>query len=127
MPCIHNRLDDNELKMFESILLEKRNRILEQILQFRQELADYAQMLVMDSTFSMHMGDAATVTIEKDYIHRVLQQFEKDLLNIDSALKRIKDKSYGVCRITGKPINKERLAAIPETDVSIEALAARQS
>jgi len=116
-PC----MNDYELKTFESLLLEKRSRLREHMAFLKRELVDFSLSLTNTSSYSVHMADAASATTEKEYIHRVLQQCDKDLQRIDFALTRIKDKTYGVCIVTGKPINRERLEAIPETDISVEA------
>ena len=114
----NRRMNDKELEKYQALLCNKRKRIGEQVAVLIQELADYSQPQSADSAFSLHMGDAASLTVGQEHIRIMLQQYYNVLQNIEAALNRIKDKTYGFCRITGKRIEKERLNAIPETDIA---------
>ncbi len=73
------------------------------------------------SWFSEHMADAATDSYDRDCALALLSSTQNALYEIEQALKRIKDGSFGICEITGKPIELERLRAIPWTRFSVEA------
>jgi hypothetical protein len=67
------------------------------------------------------MADAATDSFDRDLVLGLVSFEQEGLYEIDAALKRIEDGTYGVCELTSKPIPWERLAAIPWTRFSIEA------
>ncbi|MEM7791178.1 MAG: TraR/DksA C4-type zinc finger protein [Verrucomicrobiota bacterium] len=72
------------------------------------------------SGFGNHQADAATDTFDRDFALSLVSN-EQDALNeIEEAINRIKNGTYGVCEVTGKPINKERLIAVPFARFSVE-------
>ncbi len=73
------------------------------------------------SSYGQHMADAGTDTFDRDFALSLVSSEQEALTEIDSAIKRIHDGSYGVCEITQKPIAKERLLAVPFTRYSAEA------
>jgi RNA polymerase-binding transcription factor DksA len=73
------------------------------------------------SSYGQHMADAGTDTFDRDFALSLVSSEQEALTEIDAAIKRIHDGSYGVCEITGKPIAKERLLAVPFTRYSAEA------
>ena len=74
-------------------------------------------------TFSEHMADAATDSYDRDCALAMLSSTQTVLYEIEQALNRIMTGTYGVCEATGKPIETERLAAIPWARFSAEAQA----
>ena len=74
------------------------------------------------SSYGQHMADAGTDTFDRDFALSMVSSEQEALSEIDAALKRIHDGTYGICEITGKPIPKERLLAVPFTRYSAEAL-----
>jgi RNA polymerase-binding transcription factor DksA len=68
--------------------------------------------------FSTHLGDAATDTFDRDLTLGLVSFEQEKLYEIEPALKRIDDGSYGICELTGQPIPKTRLNAIPWTRFS---------
>lgn len=75
------------------------------------------------SWFSEHMADAATDSYDRDCALALLSSTQNALYEIDQALKRIKDGTYGICELTLEPIEAERLKAIPWTRYCIAAQA----
>ena len=73
------------------------------------------------SSYGQHMADAGTDTFDRDFALSLVSSEQEALTEIDSAIKRIHDGSYGICEITQKPIAKERLLAVPFTRYSAEA------
>src|SRR2546421_5056910 len=71
--------------------------------------------------FSLHMADAGTDEFDRDFALSMMSSDQNAAFEIDAALARIRDGSYGLCEITGQPIEAERLAAIPWTRFSAEA------
>src|SRR5437868_11690567 len=72
-------------------------------------------------TYSMHMGDAGTDEFDRDFALSMMSSEQDALYEIDQALNRIQNGSYGICELTGKRIERERLEAIPWTRFSAEA------
>jgi DnaK suppressor protein len=71
--------------------------------------------------FSTHMADAGTDTFDRDFALGMLSSEQDALYEIDEALDRIRDGTYGKCELTGKPIESARLDAIPWTRFSAAA------
>jgi RNA polymerase-binding transcription factor DksA len=67
------------------------------------------------------MADAGTDTFDRDFALSLVSSEQEALSEVEAAIKRIKDGSYGTCEITQKPIAKERLLAVPFTRYSAEA------
>jgi RNA polymerase-binding transcription factor DksA len=72
-------------------------------------------------SFSSHMADAGTDTFDRDFALGMLSSEQDALYEIDEALNRIRDGTYGKCELTGKPIEAARLEAIPWTRFSAAA------
>ena len=62
-----------------------------------------------------------SATLEKESINQLAARQRKFIDNLESALVRIENKTYGICRVTGKLIDKARLRAVPHATLSIEA------
>lgn len=73
------------------------------------------------SAYGQHMADAGTDTFDRDFALSLVSSEQEALAEIDAAIKRINDGTYGVCEITQKPIAKDRLLAVPFTRYSAEA------
>ena len=72
------------------------------------------------SAYSQHMADAGTENFDRDFALSLVSNEQEALLEIESAIDRIFDGTYGVCEITGKAIKRERLEAVPFTRFSVE-------
>lgn len=96
-------------------LTELRAHILRRQGGLAQEAAD------QQPAFSTHMADAGTDTYDRDFALGMLSSEQDALYEIDEALNRIRDGSYGKCEVTGKPIEATRLEAIPWTRFSAAA------
>jgi len=73
------------------------------------------------SSYGQHMADAGTDTFDRDFALSLVSSEQEALTEIDAAIKRVHDGTYGICEVTGKPIAKERLLAVPFTRYSAEA------
>jgi len=71
--------------------------------------------------FSLHMADAGTDEFDRDFALSMMSSDQNAAYEIDAALARIRDGSYGICELSGQPIEEERLAAIPWTRFSADA------
>src|SRR4051812_3233835 len=79
------------------------------------------EALEQQPAFSSHMADAGTDTFDRDFALGMLSSEQDGLYEIDEALNRIRDGTYGKCELTGKPIEAARLEAIPWTRFSAAA------
>ena len=96
-------------------------KLREKVLEDAHELSSGASEMTL--AFSMHPADAASDSFDRDLALSLLS-FEQDALGeIDDALRRIREGSYGVCELTGKPIPLQRLEAIPWARYTAEAQA----
>lgn len=106
-----------EWKKFQERLLELRDQLLKQ----RDGLAkDSAQEM---ASYSLHMADSGTDNFDRDFALSLLSSDQDAIYEIEEALLRMERKSYGVCELTGKPIPKTRLEAIPWTRFTVQAQA----
>jgi RNA polymerase-binding transcription factor DksA len=98
-------------------LLELRERLLNQMSGLAKESAE--QM----AGYSLHMADSGTDNFDRDFALSLLSSDQDAIYEIEEALKRIEKHTYGMCELTGKPIPKARLDAIPWTRFTVEAQA----
>ncbi|MDX1548467.1 MAG: TraR/DksA C4-type zinc finger protein [Rhodothermales bacterium] len=120
-PAATTPFSDEELDHFKQLLLQKRAAAVEDIDRMRAQLEDAREQAENDSAYSFHMADAGTDAMEREKLYLMMARQQKYVGYLDRALERIKNRTYGVCKVTGKPISKERLEAVPHTEISIEA------
>ncbi len=111
---------DAELGEFRAIIDAKRAAAQADIDALRAQIRD-SQQADSDSTYSVHMADAGTDAAGRENLYQTMARLQTFVGHLDRALARIEHKTYGVCRVTGQPIAKERLRAVPHTETSIEA------
>ena len=87
--------------------------------EFRAIILDKLEKAKRD--YEMLTGGVTTTTLSKEESGRLAQRQMKFIQNLQAALVRIENKTYGICRETGKLIPKERLRAVPHATLSIEA------
>ena len=109
-----NRYSDEELQEFKQLILAK----IEQAQENYQRLKDTIMVDESNPTFKM-MEEGAS-TLQKEESSRHVQRQLDFIRKLQAALVRIENKTYGVCRITGQLIPKERLRAVPHATLSIE-------
>jgi DnaK suppressor protein len=103
----------------------------EKLLQLRDAMVDSMAGVAQDtlrsraegseaSAFGMHQADAGSDAYDRDFALSLLSQEQDALYEIDQALKRIELGSYGICEMSGKPIPRARLEAIPFARFTVE-------
>lgn len=117
---------DAELDHFRGLILAKREKATEDVERMRSQLADAREQAENDTAYSFHMADAGTDAMEREKLYLMIAREQKYVGYLDRALERIENRSYGVCKVSGKPIAKERLEAVPHTEISIEAKLAQK-
>lgn len=110
-------------RRFLRLLVDLRNHVLESLGQHAEEtLKRSAKDDAGDlSSYGQHMADAGTDTFDRDFALSLVSSEQEALSEIEAAIKRIQNGTYGVCELTGKPINRDRLSAVPFTRYSAEA------
>ncbi|HEY1011476.1 MAG TPA: TraR/DksA C4-type zinc finger protein, partial [Herpetosiphonaceae bacterium] len=98
--------------------------------QFETEIERLEQSvseLTTDSEFgvSNHLADEATDIYEREKDLALIEDRRALIAEVDAALERVADGTYGICAATGKPIPEERLEALPYAALSVEAQAAQ--
>ncbi|MCC7332401.1 MAG: TraR/DksA family transcriptional regulator [Flavobacteriales bacterium] len=116
-----NRYSDKELAVFKELIENKIAAATVDLEELKASLShkDYNGTDDTSHTFDM-MEDGAGALTREEIAQLALRQ-EKFIKNLENALIRIENKTYGVCRVTGKLIQKERLMAVPHATLSIEA------
>jgi DnaK suppressor protein len=117
---IRTYLNDEELEHFRQLLLKRREEVLRDLDILRSSLSEESVEDSINSNYSMHMADHGTETMDREQRFMFIARDEKYLHYIDQALDRIRNKTYGICTKSGKPIPKKRLEAVPHTSVRIE-------
>ena len=112
---------DEELEHFKELLLQRRREAKEEIEQMREQINEAKEQADDNSAYGVHMADAGTDAMEREKLHLMISRQQKYIGYLDRALERIENETYGICRVTGEPIAKERLEAVPHTEISIEA------
>ena len=112
---------DEELEEFREIIRQKREAATEDIERMRAQLEDAREQSENDSAYSFHMADAGTDAMEREKLYLMIARLKDYVKKLDFADERIEKKTYGICRVTGNAISKERLRAVPHTQISIEA------
>ena len=110
----------------ETSLCHRLRKQRARLLRLREDLTEEIQQLRIEAcedtpNYSVHMADAATDSFDRDLVLGLVSFEQEGLYEIDAALKRIEDGTYGICELTGKRIPWKRLEAIPWTRFSIEA------
>jgi len=98
------------------------------LLELREQLLHQMNGLAKDSAqempgYTLHMAHSGTDHFDRDFAVSLLSSDQDAVYEIEEALKRIEKKTYGVCELTGKPIPRARLEAIPWTRFTVNAQA----
>jgi RNA polymerase-binding protein DksA len=118
---------DDELEHFQDLILERRRRARDDIERMREQIDEAKEHAGEDSAYSFHMADAGTDAMEREKLYLMIARQQKYIRYLDRALERIENKTYGICKVTGEPIARERLEAVPHTEISIQAKQAQKS
>lgn len=115
------RYSDAELEEFRSIIMEKLDKAKRDYDLLREGISNSEGNDVSDTSPTFKVMEEGASTLSKEEVGRLAQRQMKFIQNLQAALIRIENKTYGVCRETGKLISKERLRAVPHATLSIEA------
>ncbi len=120
---VKTRYTDAELEEFRQIIMEKLEKAQKDYEQLRNGLNNSDGNDVTDTSPTFKVMEEGASTLGKEEAGQLAQRQMKFIQHLQAALIRIENKTYGVCRETGKLIPKERLRAVPHATLSIEAKA----
>ncbi len=115
------RYSDSELQEFKELILEKLNIAKEELQALTTSLSSPNANGTEDTSGAYKTLEDGSATLEKEQINQLAARQKKFMDNLEAALVRIENKTYGICRETGKLIPKERLRAVPHATLSMEA------
>lgn len=115
------RYNDNELEEFKAIINEKLEKAKDEYENLRNAFTNNDSNDVTDTSPTFKVLEEGASTMSKEEAGRLAQRQLKFIQNLQAALIRIENKTYGICRETGKLIPRERLLAVPHATLSIEA------
>lgn len=103
-------------------------KFYQRLLELRDQLTRQMDGLAKESAqemagYSLHMADSGTDNFDRDFALSLLSSDQDAIYEIEEALKRIEKNTYGICELTGKPIPRKRLEAIPWTRFTVGAQA----
>jgi RNA polymerase-binding transcription factor DksA len=110
-----------DLKRFKTLILEKRNEMLEELDNLKESMMDVTtgEYVAESSTYSLHM-EQGTDAMEREKTFLFASRGSKFVSQLDDALMRIDSGTYGVCRVCSLLIPKERLEAVPTAQTCAE-------
>ncbi|MBW8049343.1 MAG: TraR/DksA family transcriptional regulator [Cytophagales bacterium] len=115
------RYSEEELKEFEQIILDKIDAARKELNALKEELSKKNDRGTDATASAVKVLEDGADSLEKEKLGQLAARQQKFLQQLENALVRIKNGTYGVCIETGKLIPKERLRAVPHTQHTIEA------
>lgn len=115
------RYSDDELQEFKEIILQKLEKAFQDYDLLRKTITHSESNDTEDTSPTFKVLEEGAATLSKEEAGRLAQRQLKFIQHLKAALVRIENKTYGICRETGKLISKERLRAVPHATLSIEA------
>jgi RNA polymerase-binding transcription factor DksA len=115
------RYSDKELEEFREIILKKIEDAKKELNNLTQQITNANDHGTDDTAGSFKMLEDGSESLAKEEAGQLATRQKKFIEQLENALVRIENKTYGICQVTGKLIPKERLRAVPHTTKSIEA------
>ena len=116
-----NRYPDKDLEKFRVLIEEKINKAQHDLELIRSAYMNDGNNGTDDTSPTFKAFEEGSETMSKEANTQLAIRQEKFIRDLKNALIRIENKTYGVCRVTGKLINAERLQLVPHATLSIEA------
>lgn len=115
------RYSDEELEEFRAIILKKLEQARQLYQELRESLSNDFGNDTSDTSPTFKILEEGANTLEQEATARLCERQRQFIDHLQAALVRIDNKTYGICRETGKLIPKERLRAVPHATLSLEA------
>ena len=124
---IKTRFSDKELQEFKDLINKKLSEAQEHYNLLVGSLSHSDDHGTDDTGRTFNMMEDGSETLSREELAQLAARQKKFIINLSNALRRIENKTYGICRVTGKLINKQRLKLVPHATMSIEAKNAKNS
>lgn len=121
MNKVKNKYSDKELQEFKKIILIKIEKAEKDLLLLNEVLKNDKNNGTDDTSPTFKAFEEGSETMSKEQNAIMAARQERFIRDLKNALLRIQNKTYGICRKTGKLISKDRLIAVPHATLSIEA------
>jgi len=118
---VSKRYSDTELERFKKIILKKINSAEEDLRLLKDSYSNASSNGTDDTYSTFKSFEEGSETLSKESNTMLAARQEKFIRDLRNALIRIENKTYGICRETGKLISKKRLVLVPHATLSIEA------
>lgn len=115
------RYSDEELQEFKAIIEEKLDKAMREFENLRAVVMNNDGNGVQDTSPTFKILEEGAGTRDKEEAARMAERQRKFIQHLQAALVRIENKTYGVCRVTGQLIPKDRLRAVPHATTTVEA------
>ncbi|MDR3134055.1 MAG: TraR/DksA C4-type zinc finger protein [Prevotellaceae bacterium] len=115
------RYSDRELQMFKKLILEKLEKSKRDFEQLVSSVNNTGGNDTEDTAPTFNVLEEGASALSKEEAGQLALRQQKFIRSLEAALIRIENKTYGICRETGKLIPKERLLSVPHATLSIEA------
>lgn len=119
---MRKKLAKKELKQFQKIILNKKEEIIEGIKHISEDTLKKSQKDAAGdiSGYTYHMADVATDTYDREFSLGLASNDRKALYELDDALKKIEDGTFGICEGCKSLISRTRLKAIPQARLCLK-------
>ena len=121
------RYSDEELQEFKELILEKLDKERKDYDVLKGVISGSDGNDIADTCPTFKVLEEGASVLSKEEAGRLAQRQAKFIAHLEAALIRIENKTYGICRVTGKLISKERLRAVPNATLSIEATEGKEN
>lgn len=118
---VKNKYSDKELNQFKALIEEKIEKAKKDLKLLKSTYMNDGNNGTDDTSPTFKAFEEGSETMSKEANTQLALRQEKFIRDLKSALIRIENKTYGICRVTGKLIKKERLTLVPHATLSIEA------
>lgn len=115
------RYSEAELAEFKTLIQEKVAQATKQLDMYKSAYMNDSDNGTNDTSPTFKAFDEGSETMSKESNTQLALRQERFIRDLNNALIRIENKTYGICRVTGKLIKKERLKLVPHATLSIEA------
>ena len=116
-----NRYTDKELERFKKLIVKKIDQAKQDLDLLKSAYMNNSDNGTDDTSPTFKAFEEGSETMSKEANTQLALRQEKFIRDLKNALIRIENKTYGVCRVTGKLIKKKRLMVVPHATLSIEA------
>ncbi len=121
IPDSRNRYSDRELFEFKNLIDEKLEAARNELKYLNDQINRKGDNGTDDTENKFSTMEDGSVAMEREYLTQMAARQTQYIDHLEKALIRIQNKTYGICRVTGKLIDKDRLRAVPHATLSMEA------